>query len=551
MDAAGLAITIFVEVYHVAVFIKDVEHTRRKHSTEVEEFQRQLDRETTFLEMLNEVYFQDEESFRSFQSLPDRMKNDIKGAYEDISKYQDVYRVEMLRHGIDLSTSPSPSLANLSLVADKTPTKFSKRDWLKERCKDFVSRTDLQWALFDKAKIVELLRTYKIQTQHLKDVLSLNLLLESTRSKLTGREVLRKLRMQEVAARQRRAAQDAPLGYGKLEADLEVSEVPNQDQTIALRTLKRTPLEDVEVLVEVRSYDEKQRQDSDAGDGMHLRPIEQVTWLLKTDRESSWEEEDSLFTLRCTGFLDQPPLGRSLLCYELPFGITGSPRTLHDIISSHGKADDKSQPSRTKPALGLRFSLAYRLCTTLLQVHLSKWVHKRIWSRGVVVFENELDLVPYLQGWGLARRTEDETQLAYEAQIEANFYHHSQRWGQPVVKHECVHDIYSLGVVLLEIGIWRTVSVEFRKMINKFEEFAKGGGDLNQPGLFDQKHKALLTLVNSRDLKCQMGARYAETARWCLEGAAAMTKQDDEHSTNVIRAFKMQVVTELGRYIDM
>jgi hypothetical protein len=547
MDAAGLGITLFVEVYHIAVIIKEVEQTRRRHSKDVEDFQKRLDRETVFLEVFNDFYFKDEDTFRSFQSLPDRMKDDIKKAYEDISKQQVEYRIELLRQGINISASSSLSLEKLSLVTKDSPTKDGKRHRLKEWCKEVVGRADLQWALFDKEKIEELVEVYRAQTQHLKEVLILNLLLERPRPELVQEDDLKKLRMKEVMARQKRAAQAAPSGYRKLEATLEGGEVPKQDNAIVVRTLKQTaPLDDCEVVVEVRSYDEKQRQDSDTGNKDYLKPIEQVVWLLHSDRESSWEEEEDLFTLRCIGFIDQPSLGRSLLCYELPTIATKSPVTLHDLISSHGKVEN-GRTSRTRPALGMRFRLAHRLCSTLLQVHLSKWVHKSIWSRGVVVFEEDTDLIPYLEGWGLARRAEDESQMSMKSQVEANFYHHSQRWGQPSVKHAPVHDIYSLGVVLLEIGTWRTVSAEFKKIIAQFEECK----DLNSTGLFEKKHSALLTLANSKELKSQIGVRYAKAAIWCLEGAVATAETDDEHSTCIISAFKTKVVAELARYIDM
>jgi hypothetical protein len=547
MDAAGLGIAVCVEVYHIAVIIKEVEQSRRNHTKEVEDFQKRLDQETIFLEIFNDVYFKDEDTFLSFQRLPDHMKQGIKKAYEDISKQQNGYRIELDRHNIDISASPSLSLEKLSLVAKGSPTKDGKLQRLKEKCKELVSRADLQWALFDKAKIEDLVKAYRVQTQHLKDLLSMNLLRGLYRPELVQEDYSRKLRMKEAIARQKRAVQAAPSGYRKLEATLEGGEVPKQDNAIVVRTLKRNaPLDDQEVVIEVRSYDEKQRQDSDTGNKDYLKPIEQVVWLLHSDRESSWEEEEDLFTLHCVGFIDQPSLGRSLLCYELPAMATKNPVTLHDLMSSHGKVENGRSP-RTKPALGMRFRLAHRLCSTLLQVHLSKWVHKSIWSRGVVVFEKDTDLIPYLEGWGLARRAEDESQMSMKSQAEANFYHHSQRWGQPAVKHAPVHDIYSLGVVLLEIGTWRTVSVEFKKIIAQFEEC----DDLNSPGFFEKKHRALLTLANSKELKSQIGVRYAKAAIWCLEGAVATAEADDEHSTCIISAFKTQVVAELARYIDM
>jgi hypothetical protein len=44
-----------------------------------------------------------------------------------------------------------------------------------------------------------------------------------------------------------------------------------------------------------------------------------------------------------------------------------------------------------------------------------------------------------------------------DTNIFRNIYRHPRRWGVPTESFNAIHDIYALGVVLLEIGMWRKV----------------------------------------------------------------------------------------------
>src|SRR5437762_12139836 len=46
--------------------------------------------------------------------------------------------------------------------------------------------------------------------------------------------------------------------------------------------------------------------------------------------------------------------------------------------------------------------------------------------------------------------------------FEHNVYRHPERWGLPTVRFQPIHDVYALGVVLLEIGLWRRASSVLR-----------------------------------------------------------------------------------------
>jgi hypothetical protein len=42
-------------------------------------------------------------------------------------------------------------------------------------------------------------------------------------------------------------------------------------------------------------------------------------------------------------------------------------------------------------------------------------------------------------------------------ELHENLYRHPAQWGSPTTSFNKLHDIYSLGVVLLEIGLWKPV----------------------------------------------------------------------------------------------
>jgi hypothetical protein len=59
------------------------------------------------------------------------------------------------------------------------------------------------------------------------------------------------------------------------------------------------------------------------------------------------------------------------------------------------------------------------------------------------------------------------TDLAANTEAEPNFYRHPVRQGYPKSPFKVQHDIYAPGVVLLEIGLWKTLSHIFKAQIEK------------------------------------------------------------------------------------
>ncbi|KAK3504141.1 prion-inhibition and propagation-domain-containing protein [Neurospora crassa] len=121
-----------------------------------------------------------------------------------------------------------------------------------------------------------------------------------------------------------------------------------------------------------------------------------------------------------------------------------------------------------KPSLSQRFDLALKLCTTVLNLHAVNWLHKGIFSDNVIFYfdwGNGLNKAmkhvydpekPYLCGFGYSRPEKSKT-TARSLNMAWDLY----RWPAIQREHPTDHnsrktyDLYSLGLLLLEIGHWK------------------------------------------------------------------------------------------------
>jgi serine/threonine protein kinase len=106
--------------------------------------------------------------------------------------------------------------------------------------------------------------------------------------------------------------------------------------------------------------------------------------------------------------------------------------------------------------LDVRFRLARLLARSVSFLHSSQIVHKNITPETVVLLlDSSTGLeTPFLIGFEKFRRAEDRTYMSGDAFWEKNLYRHPKRQGEyPEEAYKMQHDIYSLGVCLLEIGL--------------------------------------------------------------------------------------------------
>ncbi|KAI1824727.1 hypothetical protein F4861DRAFT_504547 [Xylaria intraflava] len=224
------------------------------------------------------------------------------------------------------------------------------------------------------------------------------------------------------------------------------------------------------------------------------------------------------------------------LVYQLPFETTLEQ-------SGDEKYDTLSNAIRKVKhvPLEVRYSLAQALCDATLHLHSIGWWHKALKSDNVILFherpsldqektsEASLDFKnPYLMGFDCSRPADAETWTATDFNIDNNLYRHPDRWGRPV-SFERHHELYALGLLLLEIGCWRAVPT-----------MGSRSKDLRSVRNPETLRSYFLDIVDSR-LAHDTGSKYAAVVRKCIEKRDWNTYEDSQYLT----LFREQILEPL------
>ncbi|CAI6230900.1 unnamed protein product [Periconia digitata] len=219
--------------------------------------------------------------------------------------------------------------------------------------------------------------------------------------------------------------------------------------------------------------------------------------------------------LSCLGVFYQAPSSATAhrpkynMLFTLPAGLR-SPVSLRYLLRQ--KNSDSSMNERLNLAIGLAKSLLF--------VHNSKFVHKNIRPETVVVFsDNESKLGKcFLMGFEQFRPADGWTRRKGDARLERHVYRHPSRQGlYPETDYMMQHDIYSLGVLLLEIGLW-TSFVEYDK--DKKPTLLPFIG--TKEILADKQEKRRSLALKARLMEAtgylpnRMGRRYTDVVLTCL-----------------------------------
>ncbi|KAI4252254.1 MAG: hypothetical protein LQ352_004386 [Teloschistes flavicans] len=220
-----------------------------------------------------------------------------------------------------------------------------------------------------------------------------------------------------------------------------------------------------------------------------------------------------LGTLKLRGWVIDTRRARRALVYEIPlpglsmnFVQSTPPRNFTLLSFLHHGADTDST---NMPSLEDRFRLAFNLSSTLLHLHAKGLPHRNINSRNVIFFTNdEMEISGDNKPWknGIIRRpfltsfdqcTED-VYVETEEPFISNIYRHphSER-GQRSLFKPC-YDIYSLGLILLEIGLWMPISKLWKTRYSR------------------ANFKSRLQTVYTRKLAGKCGTNYMKVVEHCL-----------------------------------
>ncbi|OBT77015.1 hypothetical protein VF21_02889 [Pseudogymnoascus sp. 05NY08] len=218
---------------------------------------------------------------------------------------------------------------------------------------------------------------------------------------------------------------------------------------------------------------------------------------------------------RCLGFYDVSNTARPYFAhiYEMPpQNSSGGEdvRTLLDAIDTITVKDSPtSTTGRAVPihSLSERITFARKLAIALLVIHSAGWVHESISSENILILEQsygsaskEFPLAlgePLFLGFHASRPDSAATTPAH-SKVNPLLYQHPHRASgvHPPRRFVRAYDVYSLGVVLLELGLWRSLSYEVG----------------TRPA--SQMSAHLQDLAKS--VNATMGNTYSSIVQWCL-----------------------------------
>lgn len=216
----------------------------------------------------------------------------------------------------------------------------------------------------------------------------------------------------------------------------------------------------------------------------------------------------NLAILHCVGYLNQ---NRNVTGYAFQLPPQAQPnkhRTLYELLSN------VYQPADV-PDLGERFELGKALISTIFEIHNIGWMHKNIQAKNILFWpktdgSNQYDVSkPYLVGFDISRpNQEGEFSEKPDPHPEEEHYRHLDYKSPNPKSFQPSFDMYSLGVILFEIGLWKKIATP--------PENRSGRPPLpsyhSDPQLIENKVKK----GKIDELKMYMGARYRDAVMACL-----------------------------------
>jgi hypothetical protein len=222
-------------------------------------------------------------------------------------------------------------------------------------------------------------------------------------------------------------------------------------------------------------------------------------------------------TLNCAGyFITDDQVG---YVFDLPENTNTSsgPKSLLSLLYNH-EVSESEREDIDKPSLEERFALSKALCKCIYYLHVSELVHKGIRSDNILFFKREGDRSenirfeePYVTGFDHSRPDgpDDPTITKTTLSTDENRYRHPEFQTSTSRRSTKVHDLYSLGLVLLEIAHW----AQLKSLVE-----GKTGEDMVW---FIKDDSGPLGELNHL-----MGSRYRELVERCIRSRFRVKLQD-------------------------
>ncbi|KAK4447957.1 hypothetical protein QBC34DRAFT_466541 [Podospora aff. communis PSN243] len=207
-----------------------------------------------------------------------------------------------------------------------------------------------------------------------------------------------------------------------------------------------------------------------------IEPVQQLA------RKLQHVDPDAFGLLSCDGVLKgtelvrgEYRLNRLEIIYRAPSNAFGAPMTLRRLLLD--------QP---RVSLSAIVRLAAQLVRSVSYIHACDFVHKNIRPESILIFPSDpcsgeqVETIgnAFLLGLSEFRLVHDQTNLLGDTAWHRNLYRHPTRQGLCILeKYIMQHDIYALGVCLLEIGLWRTFVAYHSSTASRADQVEEGESD--------------------------------------------------------------------------
>jgi hypothetical protein len=233
-----------------------------------------------------------------------------------------------------------------------------------------------------------------------------------------------------------------------------------------------------------------------------------------------------LHTLKAVGYIDDP----NHHCWWIVFQFLQSPMEFSELPSCEPLSLHKLFSSPVKPALEVRYRLAKRIVDTFARLYGSGWMHKGINSKNIIFPQiySEESLVAFgslqkalVQGFNYSRQmtqsqTIDRGKVLND--LEAAIYRHPSYQGEAASGYQIHYDIYSLGLVLLEIALWGPLMDFLAAKSRPGKEppvtLSPDMQRFHEAESFELKRRIMIRVVH--ELAYRVGTKYKEMVQWCL-----------------------------------
>lgn len=273
--------------------------------------------------------------------------------------------------------------------------------------------------------------------------------------------------------------------------------------------------------------------------------------LGNSDRRSQ-----GLSALKCLGFFEKvaPAPGSSGgrfgygFVYEIPPRMSSPPLTLLQLLLAGMQKQQGASQDYDQPLLGQKFKLAFALAEFMMEFHTIGWLHGNFNSNNILLQRSEpageegdgdnkaqpLDqpptpMRPFVVGLHKSRpdgsrwETEGPGTDGDPEEYQHPEYRRTGRYRQ-------TYDYYGLGVVLLEIGLWRPLE---RGLLASDRFRTTGAAEIRNE----------LVKLGEKRLGARMGRVYRDVVVCCLSGRGFDEDKDAAGSSTSRTA-------TLGRFID-